>query len=312
VGQVRSRGVEPLHQKHWDWKAAGNFMCGGAGSGLLAVAAAAALLGAPARAPMLAGAGLVALGLFLVLLKIGRPWRALNVLRQPQRSWMAREAWVAMPFFPLAALGLWRPEGPLALAAGVVALAFLLCQAMILFGAKGIPTWREPRVVSLIMLTGLTEGGGLFLALLSFANLPREMVQSTAIVVVLLAAARHWAWRVYVRSLATTGAPRRTLDTLQAAQTWMIVLGLALPTLCVVAGIGPGLDPQLVFALGGLCALAAGWLLKVVLVRRAGYNQGFALEHIPARGTGAVARAVKPGWSRAATITDPNKMEVVR
>jgi len=310
VGQIRSRGVEPVHQKHWDRKAAGNFICGGTGSGLFAVAAAAALLGVPARAPMLAGAGLVALGLFLVLLKIGRPWRALNVLRQPRRSWMAREAWVTMPFFLLAALALWRPEGPLALAAGVVALAFLSCQAMILFGAKGIPAWREPRIVPLIMVTGLTEGGGLFLALLPFAGLPRAVVQSTAIVVVLLAAARHWTWRVYARALATTGAPRRTLDTLQAARSWMIVLGLALPALCVVAGVVPGLAPKLAFALGGLCALAAGWLLKVVLVRRAGYNQGFALEHIPARGSGAVARDVKPGWPRATSITNHNKTEV--
>ena len=49
----------------------------------------------------------VALGLFLVLLKIGRPLRFIYVLRQPQRSWMAREAWIAAAFFPLAALAPW-------------------------------------------------------------------------------------------------------------------------------------------------------------------------------------------------------------
>jgi len=36
---IRTRGVEPWHQPHWNWKAAANFLCGGAGSGLLAVAA---------------------------------------------------------------------------------------------------------------------------------------------------------------------------------------------------------------------------------------------------------------------------------
>ena len=35
AGRMRTRGVEPWHQKHWDWKAAGNFLCGGAGAGLV-------------------------------------------------------------------------------------------------------------------------------------------------------------------------------------------------------------------------------------------------------------------------------------
>ena len=50
---------------------------------------------------------IVALGLSLLLLKIGRPLRFIYVLRQPQRSWMTREAWIAAVFFPLAALALW-------------------------------------------------------------------------------------------------------------------------------------------------------------------------------------------------------------
>ena len=47
---------------------------------------------------------LVALGLFLVLLKIGRPSRFMFVLRQPGRSWMTREAWIATGLFPLGAV----------------------------------------------------------------------------------------------------------------------------------------------------------------------------------------------------------------
>jgi len=42
---IRTRGVEPWHQPHWNWKAAANFLCGGAGSGLLAVAAVIAIAG---------------------------------------------------------------------------------------------------------------------------------------------------------------------------------------------------------------------------------------------------------------------------
>src|SRR5215472_9919177 len=34
VERLRTKGVAPWHQGHWDWKAAGNFICGGGGSGL--------------------------------------------------------------------------------------------------------------------------------------------------------------------------------------------------------------------------------------------------------------------------------------
>jgi phenylacetyl-CoA:acceptor oxidoreductase subunit 2 len=181
---------------------------------------------------------------------------------------------------------------------------------MILYGAKGIPAWREPRIISLIIATGLTEGGGLCLALMPFADVSRAMAQATAIIVVLLATARHWFWHVYVHSLNTKGAPRRTLEVLRSTQTRMSVFGLALPCVCILAGFIPGIGTTFAFALGGLSAAAAGWLLKFRLVTRAGYNQGFALSHIPARGSGAVARAIQPGWARAATIAKHNKTEV--
>jgi phenylacetyl-CoA:acceptor oxidoreductase 26-kDa subunit len=45
----------------------------------------------------------------------------------------------------------------------------------------------------------------------------------------------------------------------------------------------PGLAPGADF-LAGLAALAAGWRLKFVLVRRAAYNQGFSLPQLPVRG----------------------------
>jgi phenylacetyl-CoA:acceptor oxidoreductase subunit 2 len=90
----------------------------------------------------------------------------------------------------------------------------------------------------------------------------------------------------------------------------MSVLGLALPCVCILAGFIPGIGTTFAFALGGLLAAAAGWLLKFSLVARAGYNQGFALSHIPARGSGAVARAIQPGWTRAATKPKRNKTEV--
>ena len=49
-----------------------------------------------------------------------------------------------------------------------MACSFLFCQGMILEQAKGIPAWRNPRVIAFIMATGLAEGCGLFLVLAAF------------------------------------------------------------------------------------------------------------------------------------------------
>ncbi|HEX6362138.1 MAG TPA: DmsC/YnfH family molybdoenzyme membrane anchor subunit, partial [Albitalea sp.] len=153
-------GPDPWRQAHWDWRAAGNFMGGGAGSGLIAVAALSGARGTPLAVALLAGLVLVGAGLLCVWLEIGRPWRAMNVFRNPRTSWMSREAIVAALLVPAA----------LAAAAGVVAarplaallaLAFLYCQSRILRAARGIPAWRAPQIVPLVIATGLAEGAGL-------------------------------------------------------------------------------------------------------------------------------------------------------
>jgi hypothetical protein len=135
--QIRDHGIAPAHQQHWDWKAAGNFVCGGAGASLFLFAA---ILGQGAF-PLLGSLALaiVGVGLLLLLLKIGRPLRSLYVLRQPRRSWMAREAWIAGAFFPLGVLAVWSEAPALTISAAVAAGLFLLSQAMILKDAKGIP-----------------------------------------------------------------------------------------------------------------------------------------------------------------------------
>ena len=98
----------------------------------------------PFAAPRLIALAVVAFGLFLLIFKIGRPLRFIYVLRQPQRSWMTREAWVAAVFFPLALLAVWFENGALVGVAGAFGLLFLFCQGMILKEAKGIPAWRTP------------------------------------------------------------------------------------------------------------------------------------------------------------------------
>ena len=293
---IRSRGVEPWHQPHWNWKAAGNFLCGGAGIGLFAVAAVAGLIGASFRTLAVIAAAMVACGLFLLLFKIGRPLRSVYVLRQPQRSWMSREAWVAAVFFPLALFAVWAANVALTVLAAGVGLVFLYCQAMILKEAKGIPAWRAPQIVPLIVVTGITEGAGLFLVFPLVLPDLVPLAAPVAVAMLALAAVRHLAWQSYFSGLRNSGAPARTLSILNAYRSWMLVIGLAVPAFAIALGFLLTPLADVLFALGGLSAFAAGWGLKFVLVTRAGYNQGFAIAHTPVRGRGAIGPPVQPGW----------------
>jgi len=297
VGELRTRGVEPERQQHWDWKAAGNFICGGIGSGLFMFSAIAGLrygevtlLGWPAL-------GFVALGLFLVLLKIGRPLRFVYVLYQPQRSWMTREAWIASVFFPLAALALVFGMPALLMGAAVFAGLFLYSQAMILKEAKGIAAWRIVWILPLMIATGVAEGSGLFLAAIAQLSTLLPLARAVAIIIIVLAALRSWVWRSYLAALAAEGAPTRTLMVLHHCKRWFFAVGLVLPVALVIIGlmVTPAAAP--LFAVAGLLVTAAGVVLKFILVTRAGFNQGFALTHTPVRGSGYVGPAVKPGWS---------------
>ena len=297
AGEMRTRGVEPARQEHWDWKAAGNFICGGMGSGLFMFSAIVGLhygevtlLGWPAL-------GIVALGLFLVLLKIGRPLRFIYVLRQPQRSWMTREAWIAVALFPLAALALGSGVPTLLICAAVFAGLFLCSQAMILKEAKGIAAWRIGWILPLVIVTGVTEGSGLFLAVVAQMPALMPLARTVAMITVVLAALRGWIWRSYLVALAGEGAPTRTLTILYDYRPWFFAFGFALPLALITIGWVEVPAAVPLWAAAGLCVTVAGAVLKLIVVTRAGFNQGFALAHTPVRGSGIVGPPVKPGWS---------------
>ena len=189
-------------QNYWDIRAAGNFIAGGSGSGLIAVSALAATVGGAGAAlvPMLIGAALVGLGLSLVWLEIGKPWRALNVFFHPQTSWMTRESIVAGPLLLAAAAGAWFAVPAVIAIAGLLALGFLYCQARILRASRGIPAWRQAEVVPFIVATGLAEGAGLYLV----AGSQSGWLAGLALAACLL---REGAWFAYMRGLA--GSARR-------------------------------------------------------------------------------------------------------
>jgi phenylacetyl-CoA:acceptor oxidoreductase subunit 1 len=295
-GRIRTRGVEPALQQHWNWKAAMNFICGGMGSGLLIAVVLTAFWNA-AVLPFGWGAlALIAFGLATLLLKIGRPLRAAYVLLQPKRSWMSREAWIVAALFPIAAFALWSGNALALIITLPLAAAFLFSQAMILREAKGIPAWRNPRMLPLMLATGLAEGCGLLLAAMIW--LPEPVgAKTVASAVGVFAVAREFAWRFYLGGLGREGAPSRSLDVLKGFAPQLLLFGGLLPVLLGAAG---GLFPStapLLYTAAGLLSAGAGAMLKFVLVTRAGYNQGFALEHTPVRGSGAAGPGVKPGWA---------------
>lgn len=272
-----SFGPKPWPQQSWDARAAANFMAGGAGSGLIFFAA---LAGGPRWAFVL-GAALVALGLSSVALEIGRPLRALNVYRNPRTSWMSREAIVALVLFACVA-AVWLDLPGAGGAAAVAALAFVYCQSRMLQAAKGIPAWREPRLVPLIVATGLAEGGGLFL--LGWAlgvTMQRPGLAWGLFALVLLA--RWVAWMGWRKRLHAAPPALRQID-----RAGPFVIGTTLLALAGVIAVGLApLTPALAAALAaaaGLLALAGGQWFKFTLVTRAAFNQGFAIPHLPVRG----------------------------
>ena len=270
-----SFGPNPWHQQSWDARAAGNFMCGGAGCGLIVFAA---LAGGP-RWLLLAGAALVALGLLSVFMEIGRPLRAMNVVRHPARSWMTREAMVAPVLFATVAAA-WFGGPRVAWLAAPVALAFVYCQGRMLQAAKGIPAWREPLTVPLIVATGLAEGGGLWLLLAATAG-PAAMLPWLAFALAL--GARYALWLAWRRRLRAAPRALAAIDRAGRAFKAATLLAGVAAVAAVTSPLPPGFLAALQVLAGGL-ALAGGLWFKFTLVTRGAYNQGFALPRLPVRG----------------------------
>jgi phenylacetyl-CoA:acceptor oxidoreductase 26-kDa subunit len=266
-------------QNYWDLRAAGNFIAGGAGSGLIAVSGvAAATSGTGAGALTMAiGAAGVALGLFFVWLEIGKPWRSLNVFLHPQTSWMTREAIVAMPLLLTAAGGAWFALLPLMILAAMLALVFLYCQARILRASKGIPAWRQAEIVPLIFASGLAEGSGLYLA----AAGPTTWVTAIALAACFY---REGAWLAYLKGLALTAAAAPVFAVISSPGMKMLRLFqvTALGGLFLTAALGAGTG----IALSGLLAAVTGWGIKAILITRAAYTRSATISFTPVRGRG--------------------------
>ncbi|HXX84276.1 MAG TPA: phenylacetyl-CoA:acceptor oxidoreductase [Casimicrobiaceae bacterium] len=276
-----SFGPSPWRQAHWDARAAGNFICGGAGAGSIVFAGLSGADDATLTSLILTGLALVAVGLTCVWLEIGRPLRAVNVFINPRTSWMSREAFTATLLFPaglatVAGAPGWR------WAAAALALAFVYCQGRMLQAAKGIPAWREPLITPLIVASGLAEGAGLF-----FFTSPLHGV-GTRLSLAIFAAlvlGRAVLWLVYRGRLSGVAAPeaRAALDrTGRVLSVVGTLIPLGLLAVIAVATVQQAIG--LFAAIAGLAAALAGAHLKYTILIRAAFNQGFALAQLPVRG----------------------------
>lgn len=286
--------ASPKLQRNWDWRAASNFIAGGAGGGLLLCAALAGLDGFATRAAILLGLILMGSGLTCVWFEIGRPWRAMNVYRHFSSSWMTREAVVALAVFAVGGLALLTGASVLVVLAGILGLGFLYSQARILAANKGIPAWRHPASIPLMVATGLAEGAGFLACVASFTAAGSGSAVLLGLLV--LIAVRVWFWKSYLNGLVADGAPDAALRALNALGPRLLLIGHVLPALAVVASLA-GMPGRAALALAaGVLTVAGGWVLKFTLVRRAAFTQGLALQHLPVRGKGPSGPAARPGW----------------
>lgn len=274
-------GPKPWVQRHWDWRAAGNFVFGGAGSGLLLAAALVLPLGAARTASLPLGLALVGLGLFCVWMEIGRPLRALHVFLNPGTSWMTREAFAGVALFAGAIAAFFFPGMWTEAVLGALALIYAWSQARILKASRGIPAWREPKIVPFIVATALGEGAAIALLIAAAYRSHSGIIHGLLALALIL---RAFAWHAYCRSAAPmlSGAPRAALGRVTPAMLWLGTFGAL--ALVAIAHVLP-LDYAWPFpVLGALAAIATGWHAKRTIVTRASLNQGFTIPKLPVRG----------------------------
>lgn len=295
-------------QTFWDWRAAMNWIFGGISSGFLAWLW---LLSLPGGVPPashgwlnFAGGAVMGLGLLSVFWKIGRKERFWRAAARPQTSWMTRELYVVL-VFGLAVLGglVWHQPIIFAIA-GLAALAFLACQAMILWRARGIPAWRHPLMPSLIVASGLLEGAGALAITLVFADLAgaglAPALSLIALVGLAATAAMFLLWRNYVRSAAREGIGPLSRQALAETGQMLVPLGHVAPFVLFALAflLGNSVLAGLVLVIAGALAIAGGAYWKFMVITRASHHQGFAMAKQPARGSGQRAAPARLDGTR--------------
>ncbi len=286
-----------VRQQYWDMRAAMNFGLGGMSSGLgfvtLLAWFAGYLDGAAMHQILIGSAILMAVGLFSVFLEIGRKLRFANALQRPQTSWMTREVYVVGVYYPaIAAWFLW-PQAWLLIVAGLAALAFLYSQARILQAAKGIPAWRLPMMIRMLVATGLYEGTGLYA--LTSVFMPERVTfgPGLAVFALLMAAVNAGLWYQYRKNAKANGIPPLARAVINNISPLLHIGGHFLPAIFIAGSLFWPAMPGWVPGISGALIVGGGFFWKASIITRACYQQGFALNRFPQRGSGKLAAPVR-------------------
>lgn len=292
-------------QKLWDWRAAMNWIFGGVSTGFIFWSWVVYLTGLVAPQTLawmhFAGGALMAVGLFFVFLKIGRKLRFWRAISRPHTSWMTRELYTVFVLGPAILAGLvWQHPAAFAVS-GLGALVFLVCQAMILWRARGIPAWRHGLIPWMILATGLLEGLGLLMVvnagyLWALAAAPAADAAAlsvaftlplwTGLALVVMALISAGLWRSYRSSAKAAGVGPLARGVLGRASVPLHLVGHLAPIVLVVLGFYLPAGNAFAFLFGGVAAIAGGAYWKFTVITRAAYQQGFAMPKQPHRGSG--------------------------
>jgi len=280
-------------QTFWDLRAAMNFIMGGLGAGFIIMTYLFYLTNNLTEKVMLniflVSGIIIAIGLFFVWLKIGRKLRAFYVVLKPQTSWMSREVYAVGLLYLAGFIDYFSPSNFMHLIIAIAALTFLYCQARILHSAKGIPTWRAPKIPWILLATGFYEGFGL-LAIYSFIY-PQSIPLPSILPVggLVLAAINALLWRNYVMSLGDVGVGQNSQFLLLASTLKIQFISYLLPSILVMIFLVWGNEASWTLAVAGILVVVGSINWKIILITKACHQQGYAIAKFPQRGSGRYA-----------------------
>ncbi len=225
---------------------------------------------------------------FFLLLDLGRPQRALYVLRRPTSSWISIGSW-ALAIFTVTGLLYLLPfhiddidfgDGVmdfLKIASIITASVLIIYEGFSLFASKGVAFWNSGMVPLLFGITALTSGTGLYLGLKRLFDTGKDMGDVTSVNAALLVLSLLFLV-TFLISMATAsrGGKRSVSELLGGSLAVTFLVGVVLVGLIVpLAIIGPaalGADiPPMAIGIAGIVEIIGVVLLRYSIIR-AGMN----------------------------------------
>jgi formate-dependent nitrite reductase membrane component NrfD len=281
-------------QRNWGWPVVVYVFLAGCGGGTFLLSYLLRLIEwyePVARAGLLIGPILAALGSLLLVFDLGVPARCYRLFMNPAAlvsSWMSRGSWILGAFivlglaYGLPSLGLfgWLPWSPtsgvgraIGLAAAVLSVVVPLYPGFLLGVVRSVPLWNTPALPPLFFLSGL-DAGVAVLAMVSLA-LPGagpealRVLAASDMVLILLLFIALLAYLEIVRQSGSTAAESIRLLADPLFVVGVIVCGMLVPL--VLLGLSTfASDKTMMVVLDGSAAvlvLAGGLLLRYGVVR---------------------------------------------